>query len=93
MPRAQQHSCDRGPQDYKNWEWDASRFPRPAAFLRDLHQRGVHVVTIIDPGIKADPSWQVYRSGKALDVFVKVCLWAFTVVGDCGVRLFVHASG
>jgi alpha-glucosidase len=56
---------------YRVFTWDKSRFPDPQRLLSDLRQQGFRVVTIIDPGIKADPNYWVYQQGLAENVFVK----------------------
>src|SRR5262249_49180252 len=35
----------------------------PQALTDELHQQGFHVVTILDPGVKQDPSYAVYQEG------------------------------
>jgi len=54
---------------YRCFTWDRERFPDPAALIRDLHEDGFKVVTIVDAGIKADPDYGVSRSGLEEGVF------------------------
>ncbi|MGC9348934.1 MAG: TIM-barrel domain-containing protein [Anaerolineae bacterium] len=54
---------------YRCFTWDADRFPTPAEMASDLRQQGIKLVTIIDPGIKRDPNYRVYREGKAAGHF------------------------
>lgn len=56
---------------YRVFTWDKSRFPDPARMISDLRRQGFRVVTIIDPGIKLDPNYWVYRQGLAGDYFVR----------------------
>lgn len=56
---------------YRVFTWDTSRFPDPKGMLDTLHAQGFRVVAILDPGIKIDPDYSVYVSGKARDVFLK----------------------
>lgn len=56
---------------YRVFTWDASRFPDPKALVTDLKRDGFHTVVIIDPGIKVDDAYGVYRSGQAAGVFVR----------------------
>ncbi len=42
---------------------DKARFPDLAGLSRDLDAAGVKLVTILDPGVKVDPAWDVYREG------------------------------
>lgn len=57
---------------YKAFTWDRSRFPDPAALARDLLADGVRLVTIVDPGIKAEPGYALYDKAKALDALVRL---------------------
>ncbi len=45
------------------------RFPDLPALARDMQAQGIHLVTILDPGVKADPQYSVYRSGLEEGVF------------------------
>jgi alpha-glucosidase len=49
---------------YRVFTWDEERFPAPADFIASLGEDGFRVVTIIDPGVKADPEYRVYREGR-----------------------------
>jgi alpha-glucosidase len=41
--------------------WDPKRFPDPGELARELRGEGIRVVVIIDPGVKVDPDYRVYR--------------------------------
>jgi alpha-glucosidase len=56
---------------YRVFTWSAKNFPSPPSLLRDLARDGFKVITIIDPGIKVDSSYGVYRSGLAGNHFVR----------------------
>ncbi len=56
---------------YRDFTWDPQRFPDPAGLLRELREQGFHVVTIIDPGVKVDPDYSVYREGLEHGYFVR----------------------
>jgi alpha-glucosidase len=62
---------------YRSFTWDRSRFPSPAGLTRKLVERGVHLVTIVDPGIKNDGDKGVsggyapFESGVAGDHFLR----------------------
>lgn len=56
---------------YRVFTWDPARFPDPAGMIRRLHEQHVRVVPIIDPGIKLDPTYRVYREGDARGYFVR----------------------
>ena len=46
-------------------------FPRPRQMLQRLRRRGFHVVSIVDPGVKEDPRFGVWRRGRRQNAFVK----------------------
>jgi alpha-glucosidase len=56
---------------YRVFTWDRERFPDPAGLVRELGELGVKLVTIIDPGVKVDEHYPVYRTGREADVFCK----------------------
>lgn len=56
---------------YRVFTWDPERFPDPAGLIADLRAQGFRVVTIIDPGVKADPEYAVYRDGLAREAFIR----------------------
>ncbi len=57
---------------YRCFTWDAERFPDPAGLIADLHGQGFKVITMIDPGIKADHDYWVCQDGLEQDVFCKL---------------------
>jgi alpha-glucosidase len=57
---------------FRVFTWDQSRFPAFADMIAALHAQGYKVVVIIDPGIKADPGYNAYRSGMERDAFLKL---------------------
>ncbi len=56
---------------YRVFTWDARRFPNPTRLLRDLAADGFRVVTIVDPGVKVDREYPVYRDGRSKDLFCR----------------------
>lgn len=48
---------------YRVFTFDPERFPNPHQLIRDLKNEGIHVVPIVDPGVKTDPEYPVYREG------------------------------
>ena len=50
---------------YRIFTWSPRDFPAPQALLGELHAQGFHAVTIVDPGVKVDEKFPVYRAGKA----------------------------
>lgn len=61
--------------DYMNgfrvFTFDPVRFSNPKQLNADLHAKGFHSVFMIDPGVKADSTYSIYKSGSAKDVWVK----------------------
>jgi len=57
--------------DYRVFTWNPERFPQPKAMLAELEKDGFRIVTIIDPGVKADSSYTVAQQGLAGDHFVR----------------------
>lgn len=55
---------------FRVFTWDQTRFPDFRQMIADLHAGGFKVVAILNPGIKIDPDYRVYKSGIARDVFV-----------------------
>jgi len=48
---------------YRVFTFDRSRFPDPAALASEIAESGVRIVTIVDPGVKVDPDYDVYGEG------------------------------
>jgi alpha-glucosidase len=58
-------------QGFRNFTWDSTRFPDPAALLTELHAMGFHVVNIVDAGVKVDENYPVYTEGRDRQFFCK----------------------
>jgi alpha-glucosidase len=56
---------------YRVFTWDKTRFPDPAKLVADLRAEGIRTVLIIDPGVKVDANYSVYKDGQAGGHFVK----------------------
>jgi len=56
---------------FRVFTFDKKNFPAPHADIRAIRDRGFHVVPIIDPGIKFEPGYPAYESGKKAGVFCK----------------------
>jgi alpha-glucosidase len=54
---------------YRVFTWDEERFPDPAEFIAGLESEGFRIVTIIDPGVKADSAFPVYTEGHERGFF------------------------
>jgi len=55
---------------YRVFTVDEDRFPDLARLCRDLGRQGLKVVVILDPGVKRDPAYDVYREGMEKGYFV-----------------------
>jgi alpha-glucosidase len=55
---------------YRVFTWNPQTFAEPKRMLARLHDAGFHVVTIVDPGIKLDENYAVYRAGRDAGVYV-----------------------
>jgi alpha-glucosidase len=56
---------------YRVFTWNAERFPDVPGMLRRLSDEGFRVITIIDPGVKFEPGYDVFDEGLERDVFCK----------------------
>src|SRR6266487_2285951 len=75
--RERNHPCDAIWLDidymngYRNFTWNAEKFPDPAQMINDMHKQGIHLVTIIDPGTRVDENYFVYKQGLEYDYFCR----------------------
>ncbi|MCI4670409.1 MAG: glycoside hydrolase family 31 protein [Bacteroidia bacterium] len=56
---------------FRCFTWDKQKFPNPKKLLAELEADGIKTVLIIDPGLKIDPAYQIYKDGKEKDVFCR----------------------
>jgi alpha-glucosidase len=56
---------------YRVFTWNTDRFPDPGKMIGDLKDEGFKIVTIIDPGIKADTNYFAAKEGLVKNLFVK----------------------
>jgi alpha-glucosidase len=56
---------------YRVFTWDPNRFAHPERLAEQLHELGVNLVTIVDPGVKVDEDYNVYREARSNDLFCK----------------------
>jgi alpha-glucosidase len=56
---------------YRVFTWNKKTYPDPPKMLEKLRKLGLRTITIIDPGVKVDPGYEVYDSGVARDVFCR----------------------
>jgi alpha-glucosidase len=52
-------------QAYRVFTWDTTRFPNPNELSKKLGQQGVKLVTIVDPGVKHQPSSSTATTGSS----------------------------
>jgi len=55
---------------YRVFTVDPQRFPDLAGLVGHLGARGTRVVTIVDPAVKADPGYEVFRDGSETGRFL-----------------------
>jgi len=56
---------------YRIFTWSKKNFPDPKTMIGDLSKAGFKIVTIVDPGIKADSTYHAFRTGSARDLFLR----------------------
>ena len=56
---------------YRVFTWDAERFPDVDGMLSRLRDRGVRLITIVDPGVKYDPGYSVFDQAVERDVLCR----------------------
>jgi len=56
---------------FRVFTWNPKTFPQPRTLLDTLKAQGFRAVTIVDPGIKFDEHWAIYRSGRDANIFVR----------------------
>ncbi len=56
---------------YRCFTWDKDHFPKPTKMIQDLKKDGFQTVVMIDPGIREDENYHVYKQGVENDYFCK----------------------
>jgi len=56
---------------YRVFTFEKKHFPSPARDLAAISRRGYRVVPIIDPGVKQEPGYGVYESGKKAGIYCR----------------------
>jgi alpha-glucosidase len=54
---------------YRVFTVNQERFPGLRRLSKELHDQGVKLVTILDPGVKVDPGFDLYRQGLEAGMF------------------------
>lgn len=57
--------------DYADFTVDDSRYGGLGDFVKELHQKKMHWVPIIDAGLKYDPNDKYFKKGEAKKLFIK----------------------
>ena len=58
-------------QDFKDFTINSERFPDFENFVKEMKTEGIHLVPIIDAGVKIEEGYDVYEEGKANGYFCK----------------------
>ncbi|MCR4791134.1 MAG: alpha-glucosidase [Lachnospiraceae bacterium] len=58
-------------QDFKDFTVNPERFPDFEDFVKEMREEGIHLVPIIDAGVKIEDGYDVYEEGKANGYFCK----------------------
>ncbi len=56
---------------FRCFTWDEEKFPNPKNMVDNLKAMGYQTMVIIDPGIKKDPEYHVFKEGLENDYFCK----------------------
>ena len=56
---------------FRCFTWDLEKFPNPKKMIQDLKDDGFKTVVIIDPGIKVDEDYEVFKDGIKNNVFCR----------------------
>ena len=56
---------------YRCFTWNKEYFPEPKRMIEELREDGFHTVVMIDPGIRVDEDYYVYKEGVAEDAFCR----------------------
>jgi len=57
---------------YRVFTFDKERFPNYETYLPELLERGIHIVPIVDPGVKVAGQYDVFIDGVVKDSFTKM---------------------
>lgn len=58
---------------YRCFTWNKNYFPDPARMIGGLAEEGFKTVVIIDPGIRVDENYSVFREGREKNYFCRRC--------------------
>ncbi|WP_088041104.1 TIM-barrel domain-containing protein [Bacillus sp. EAC] len=57
---------------YRVFTFDKERFPNYETYLPELLERGIHIVPIVDPGVKVAGQYDIFIDGVVKDAFTKM---------------------
>ena len=57
---------------YRVFTVDRKRFPDLKKLSQDMLAQGIRLVTILDPGVKIDPDYFLFKQGRDQDLFMKL---------------------
>ncbi len=49
--------------EYRIFTWNKEHFPNPKKLSDDLFKQGFRLMAMIDPGVKVDPNYKIYKEG------------------------------
>ncbi|MBP9884393.1 MAG: DUF4968 domain-containing protein, partial [Chitinophagales bacterium] len=58
---------------YRCFTWNKKHFPNPGKMMTELSEDGFKTIVIIDPGIKVDEQYWVFKEGMANKYFCRRC--------------------
>ncbi|MDP3468884.1 MAG: glycoside hydrolase family 31 protein [Daejeonella sp.] len=58
---------------YRCFTWNRKYFPDPARMMKELADDGFKTVVIIDPGIRVDENYRIFKEGKQNNYFCRRC--------------------
>jgi alpha-glucosidase len=58
---------------YRCFTWNRKYFPDPKKMIKELSDQGFKTVVIIDPGLRVDDNYSVFREGKEKRYFCRRC--------------------
>jgi len=56
---------------YRCFTWNEKSFPNPAQLTADLEKQGFQTIVMIDPGLKVDENYWVFKDGLKKDMFCR----------------------
>src|SRR5690606_5908984 len=56
---------------FRCFTWDAKLFPHPKKLIQKLDKQGFKTVVMIDPGLKIDKNYPIWKDGKDNDLYCK----------------------